>query len=237
MLRNIKTILGYKISAIDGDIGHVHDFYFDDFNWKLRYLVADTGNWMKENLVLVSTVALEQPDWQSRRFPIMLDRKSIETSPPVSKHEPVSVEREKEIAQYYRWPVYWPPVDLKPQYLSESDTMIAEQSHLRSINKVLDYNIHALDGKIGYVRDFIIDDQSWTIRYLVIDTKHFIPGNSVLVSPSWVQNVDWDNSQLDVDLDKKSIMDSPKYDPTKPVNEEYEMRLYDYYGRPVDWLH
>lgn len=46
MLKNIQSLQGHKLSANDGEIGHVADFLFDDQTWAIRYLVANTGSWL-----------------------------------------------------------------------------------------------------------------------------------------------------------------------------------------------
>jgi hypothetical protein len=108
--------------------------------------------------------------------------------------------------------------------------------HLRSSREVIGYYIRALDGEIGHVEDFIVEDETWVIRYVVVDTKNWLPwGKNVIVSPSWIERVDWADERVIVDLKKDIIEKSPDFDASKPVNREYEVRLYDYYGRPVYW--
>jgi len=108
--------------------------------------------------------------------------------------------------------------------------------HLRSTNELLGYDIEATDGEIGHVEDFIADEESWIIHYMVVDTRDWLPGKKVLVSPLWVDYISWAGSRVHVDLTRKMIKDSPEFDPKAPVNREYEERLYDYYGRPKYWL-
>jgi hypothetical protein len=107
--------------------------------------------------------------------------------------------------------------------------------HLRSTREVIGYHIRATDGKIGHVEDFIADDESWTIHYMVVDTQTWLRGKRVLIAPAWVSKVDWVEKSVYVNLRKESVKDSPEFDPTKPINREYEVRLYDYYGRPRYW--
>jgi hypothetical protein len=107
--------------------------------------------------------------------------------------------------------------------------------HLRSVGEVAGYHIEASDGEIGHIEDFIFDDETWKIRYVVVDTKNWLPGRKVLVSPLWVEDVSWRKRRVRVDLTQEEIKSSPEYDPTAPVNRQYEERLYDYYGRPRYW--
>jgi hypothetical protein len=122
------------------------------------------------------------------------------------------------------------PPELVEEFASESG-----DPHLRSTQEVLGYYIHASDGDLGHVEDFIVDDDNWTIRYMVVDTRNWLPGKKVLVAPEWITEVSWGESKVYVDLTQDAIKDSPEYDPTETVNRLYEERLYDFYGRPKYW--
>ena len=74
MLRSLKILLGDTVVANDGDIGKVHDFYFHDDTWIIRYLVVDTGHWLPGRKVLITPSALGKPDWDALTFPVALTR-------------------------------------------------------------------------------------------------------------------------------------------------------------------
>lgn len=236
MLRSLKEIQGYIIRVVDGDIGRVHEFYFDDFDWIIRYLVADTGTWLSSRRVLISPLALGRPDWEERILPVKLSREQVELSPPISVDEPVSRQMERELNLYYGWRPYWD--NRVPVRVAEEIEQIVSKPydpHLRSTKEVLGYHIQASDGEIGHIDDFILDDTIWTIRYLVVDTQNWLPGKKVLVSPAWVDTVEWTEKKIQIDLKRETIKNSPEFDPSQPVNHEYEIRLYDFYGRPKYW--
>jgi hypothetical protein len=107
--------------------------------------------------------------------------------------------------------------------------------HLRSTREVIGYHIQARDGEIGHVEDLIVEDEIWFIRYLVIDTRNWLPGRKVLVAPAWAEQVNWVERRVYLDLSRETVKNSPEFDPSMPVNREYEVRLYDYYGRPKYW--
>ena len=241
MLISIAKLKSYIVQAVDGSIGKVKDFYFDDENWTIRYLVADTGTWLSRQDALISPEALAQPDWEQHIFPVKLSQAEIKESPNVDTTKPISRRQESEILSYYHWPIYWTPggllaardarriVTLEENRKEQSEEDV--DAHLRSVNEVTGYHIRARDGEVGHVEDFIIDDQRWEINYLVIDTRNWLPGRKVLVSPSWTEKVSWPERQVHVDLAQETIKNSPEYDPSIPINEVYEERLYDFYGR------
>jgi uncharacterized protein YrrD len=246
-----RELRGYTLRATDGDIGSVDDFYFDDERWTVRYLVADTGGWLAGRKVLISPLALGEADWQEERLGVALTKEQVRDSPDIDTDKPVSRQHELEYNQYYGYPYYWggpglwgayPYPRLSPAYAAEAGQPVATarqesgDAHLRSVKVVTGHRIRARDGEIGHVEDFIVDDEDWAIRWMVVDTGSWLlPGRKVLVSPQWITQVSWGRGQVDVDLDRATIERSPEFDPAMPVNRGYETRLYDYYGRPVYW--
>lgn len=248
MLRSLKEIHNYVLQADDGEIGRCKDFLFDDRYWTIRYMMADTGKWLPGQQVIISPISLGQPDWRSRLFPVKLTKKQIEDCPGLDKDKPVSRQHEVEYYKYYAWPYYWSgdyawgpvayPGPLYTEKIPETNKTTESDSgdvHLRSVGEVTGYHIQATDDEIGHVKDFIIDDETWTIRYMVVDTRNWLPGKKVLVSPTWIASIDWAESKVKIVLTRKQVKESPVYDPSAPVNREYEEQLYDFYGRPKYW--
>jgi hypothetical protein len=122
-----------------------------------------------------------------------------------------------------------------PEPVQEVPELESADPHLRSAEEVRGYHIQATDHEIGHVEDYIVDDVSWSIRYMVVDTRNWLPGKKVIISPSWIGFVDWCNRSVEVLLTREEVKESPEYDPLTPVNREYEVRLYDFYGRPKYW--
>jgi hypothetical protein len=164
----------------------------------------------------------------------------------VDADKPVSRQNELEIHEYYGLGPYWLPggphgVDAVTEESVEKKKKPSRgrkriNRHLRSVKEVNGYHIRAADGEIGHVEDFILDDDDWTVRYMVIDTQNWLPGKKVLISPAWVEEVKWPERKVRVDLSRELIKNSPEYDPDEPVNKRFEERLYDYYGRPKYWV-
>jgi hypothetical protein len=105
------------------------------------------------------------------------------------------------------------------------------ESHLHSCNTVAGFHIHAIDGEIGHVDDFIVDDRSWAICYLRVDTSNWIGGKAVLVPQRALEDVNWYDSTIRVGVTRDKVLNSPEYD-AEMLNREYEQRLDAYYGPP-----
>lgn len=249
MQRSLKSMRGYTLLARDGEIGKVHGFLFDDHDWTVRYLVADTGTWLPGRRVLLWPGVLGRPDWSEQALPVELTREQVKASPPVRADEPVSRQKESDLHTYYGWPPYWrqrPPLSGPASGTSDAALAAAEAEmnaleektpdpHLRSSREVIGYHIEARDGEIGHVEDLIVNVEDWLIRYLVVDTRNWLPGRKVLVSPTWAEEISWRERKVRVDLSRETIENSPEFNPAEPVNRSYEVRLYDYYGRPKYW--
>lgn len=255
MLRDMKKLEKFTIEAKDGEIGSVHSFYFDDQSGFVRYLVVETGNWLTQRQVLISPEALGVPDWTNERLPVNLTKKQIEESPPVEREAPVSRQMETHLRDYYSWTPYWqtavapnpwqtmPPAvptvtgQMRERQVEQAGVVQPAESelHLRSSREVIGYHIQALDGEIGHVETFLVDDASWRIHYLVVDTRNWLPGKKVLIAPEWIEKFVWKESKVFVDLTTEQIQESPEYDDSFPVERAYEAELYDHYDTAGYW--
>ena len=248
MLRSLKELEHYAVSATDGDIGHVADFLLDDERWIVRYLVVETGGFFTGRRVLISPISFRQVDWSTRGFHLALTKDKVKNSPSVDVDKPVSRQHELDWFGYYGYPRYWGYSGLwgmgaYPGLLAagRSNGAPAEEPggsgdvHLRSAEEVRGYHIQGTDGPMGHVDDFIIDDETWEVRYLVIDTRNWWLDKKVLVSPYWANRISWAEGEVFVEMSRQKIKNSPEWNATAPINREYETRLYDYYGRPVYW--
>lgn len=251
MLRLIKPVAGYTLEAEDGPLGAVKDFLFDEEHWAVRYLVADTRRWLPGRKVLLSPVSVEKIDWTTRQVDLAMTQEDIEKAPDLDENEPVSRAYERRWHDSYGLSYYWispgiwgagmfpknlmnegvrPPLQPEERGGSEEDDPV-----LRSVKEVCGYHIQANDGEVGHVHDFIFDEESWVIRYLVVDTRNWLPGRKVLLAPGWMSAIHWAESNVTTSLSREAVKNAPVFDPARPVNREYEQRLYDYYGRPVYW--
>jgi uncharacterized protein YrrD len=246
VLSKAKTLKGYKLDSLDGEIGKVKEFYFDDRYWTIRYLVADTGNWLTGRQVLISPYALNSVIKSEKQLSVDLTKMQIENSPSLESHKPVSRQFEDDYYGYYGWPTYWsgssvwrdsPYIERNRNKWRESTKGAkAWDRHLRSTYEVTGYHLQALDGEIGHIEDFIIDDETWTIRYLIINTGNWWPGKKVLVSPQWIERVSWNESKAFVNLSRDTIKESPEYTEESLITRDYEIGLHRHYDRPGYWI-
>ena len=247
MLRSLKDLEGYGVSATDGDIGKVVDFLLDDEQWIIRYLVVNTGSWLNDREVLISPASFRKIEWANRFFHLALTKEKIRDSPGTSTDLPVSRQHERDHFQYYGYPCYWGssgiwylPVGplamaMAPDGAQQAPATADDDVHLRSAKSVRGYHIQGSDEEIGHVEDFIVDDETWAIRYLVVNTSNIWFGKKVLVSPLWALDISWEDKRVRLGLSRDKIKQSPEWLPEAPVNRAYEERLFDYYGHPVYW--
>jgi uncharacterized protein YrrD len=249
MLRSLNSLKGQPIEASDGKIGGIHDFFFDEFVWMVRYLVVDTGRWLTGRKVLLAPHAVSRIDPDNGVF-VDLTQEQVKSSPDIDTDKPVSRQRQIELHSHYAWPNYWAA---EAHMLSMTPPMPTGQAgrtapadeneehgdpHLRSMRAVLGYHIAASDGEMGHVDDLIFESPGWHIRYLVVDTRNWLPGRKVLLAPEWkVESFSWSDRTLPVDLTREQIKNSPEFDPSKPIDRDYEVRLHEFYGRRSYWTH
>ena len=252
MLRSMHDLENYAIGASDGEVGHVTDIYFDDQAWVIRYLVVDTGSWLISRKVLISPYAVQEADWERKRLPVRLTREQVKGSPDVDTQKPVSRQHEMDYADYYNYPYYWggegfwgdgmyfpvapiPSEDAKVHARAERARHKNDDPHLRSCRAVMGHQIHATDGDIGHVQGMLVDEETWAIRYLVVNTSDWWLGNQVLIPPEWIAEISWAEFKVSINLTRKTIKNSPRYESSEALNREQEMALHRHYDRPTYW--
>lgn len=259
-LRPLEELQSYTIGATDGDIGTIADVYFDDQSWTARYLVVDTGRWLSKRQVLIPPRAIQQIDAGGHRLITNLTRQQVKDSPPIETDRPVSRPYEMELYGHYGYPYYWigpyrwgltplgygapypvgaPPAgeSLAPAVVEELAAREREQAdpHLRSARDVRGHGIKATDGELGHVVDVWLEEESFAIRYLIVDPTSWWPGPHVLISTEWITAVSWGDSVVEVNVTKHQVRDAPQYHSTAGLDRDYEARYYRHYGRPGYW--
>ncbi len=254
MLYEANHLRGYDLTGIDGAIGKVREFYFDDRFWTVRYLASDSGDWLEGRQVLLSPRALVCVDPAVRCIRMDLARKQIEDSPHLSDEMPIDRQFEDDYHGYYGWEKYWsgpymwgvgdyPSAAASPYHAfefteqkSELENRTPWGSSLHGTHDVSGHRIQALDGEIGHVVDFLLDEETWAIRYLVVDTRNLWPGKRILIAPRWIDRVSWSETKVFVDLPRETIRNAPEYTDGCPVDRTYEAALHDYYRRQGYWV-
>jgi hypothetical protein len=230
MLDKARILIGCRLRSTDGEMGRLRDLYFDDRHWLVRYVVARTGDWLDGRRVLLLPQTLAGLDRAERRIDVGLTMSEIQHSPSAYKHRPMSERFELE----YGWGagVHW---GFERERRLAYRRISSGDPGLRSVRAVVGYQLHATDGEIGRVDDFLVDDQAWAIRYLVVETHRWLPGKKVLLSPDWIEQISWHHREAVVGLDRETIRRSPEYRDDVIVEREYEQSLHLHYDRPGYW--
>jgi len=243
MLRSIRNLFEDKLGALDGEIGHVNDFYFDDRNWAVRYLVADTGSWMPGRLVLISPHSFGALYQGGKTLLLNLTRQQIENGPSIDSHKPLSRHYEEEYHRNFGWPFHWdggrswgmsvrpaiPPAAkplLHEQTLAKGVKQETSEPHLHSVKAIVGYHLQATDGIIGHVADFLVSDENWVVQCMVVETRRWMSGKRVMILANQINRISWDESKIYVDLTKEAVLGSQGFDPSDFGVREHDPRLF-----------
>ena len=223
MIQNIHDLYDYKLVATDGEIGKIKDFYFDDHDWAIRYLVVDTGGWMGGRQVLLTPHSFGHFNHVSKVLPVHLTKEQIEKCPPIDDHQPVSRKYEMAYFQYYGWPYYWdgaslwgagayPMMTELPPWAAtkKSRRHHSKDQQLRSMRAVTGYAIRTVDGDIGKVSGFLADDTHWVIAELIVETGHWYAGKKIRLLPEHIERINYVGSTVQVNLTKEDLLNTAK---------------------------
>lgn len=240
MLHRVKDIENYEILATDGLVGHIKDLYFDDQTWVIRYFVVDTGSWLSGRKVLISPIALDHPNWTEKTLSVAITKEQVKNSPDIDTAMPVSRQHEMKHLDYYGYRRYWGDAGLwgsgsNPYLLSQGFTSVGRQSdgqsgaqdifadvelvrhrddnpHLRSCEVVLGYHIEATDGDIGHIDGMLVDEKTWGVRFLIVNTSNWWLGHQVLIEPQSIKGISWSAVLVSLNLTQQAVKKAPIYD-------------------------
>jgi hypothetical protein len=234
-LENTTELYGDKLVALDGDIGQIRDFYFEDKHWVIRYAVADTGSWLTGRLVLLSPHAFGELDQGEKTMHINLRKTQIEDSPSIESHKPVSRQYETDYYRYYGWPAYWDGGAIwglggYPAILPHSKEEVEAvekrhhkgDKHLHSAREVTGYAMETVDGQIGRVTGFLVDDRSWAIHELVVEAGHWYSGKEIRIPTDRVERISYKESKVYVTLTRADIQKTAEHELAKPALERHQ---------------
>jgi len=263
MLQTVKDLERYAIHATDGVIGHVRGVYFDDESWVVRYMVVDTGGWFANRKVLVSPFSVNHVDRLDRTLSVSITRQQLKDSPDIDTDKPISRQHESGYLGYYGYPYYWggggfwgagsfPSLLLnvsehgmagsdglnhieRLQVMRETGSEPGDDVHLRTCAAVTGYRIEATDGHLGHVKGFVLEEETWAIRYLIVSTSEWWIGHDVLVAVEWIDKVSWLESSVTVGLTRQAVKDSPAYDGARTLDREHEASVFKHYKKKGYW--
>lgn len=194
-----------------------------------------------------------------------LSKEQVKRCPDIDSDKPLSRTLEEALSNQYGWPMYWLPgmdgsfIALPGRHEGDQDGDSsatggdvaagdgakteeiaptrgkAGDPNLRSVNEIRGYHIHAIDGEIGHVEDFLVEDQLWDIQYMVVDTRNWLPGKDVVVSRLWITDIGWSDRSVVVNVKKERVKTSPEYQRMAPIDRTFEEKLFAHYDLPRYW--
>ena len=250
MVYKLKRMIGLHIKASDGALGKIKDVYFDDHSWIVRYLVVETGAFLAERQVLISPISVLNIDWDKNVVHVNLTMHQVKASPSIDTDKPVSRQHEADYFDYYGYPYYWTDPSLwvkatnpvspagRAAALRNSPGLQGEapfDPQLRSAKEVTGYGLRTVAEIMGHVEDFLLDSVTWAIRYVLVDTRNWLPGRHVVIPPAWIKDVEWDKQLVRVDVSPERVKSAPEFDLSIEFTREDEKRLFKHYGREAYW--
>jgi hypothetical protein len=260
MLFAVSGLLGCAVHASDGEVGAVKDFLFDDETWKIRWMAVGAGDWLPGRRVFIHPSAIApltlppkpslpmMSQGEPLTLTVNLTKAQIEAGPHAQEHDSVTKDMEALLYDHYGWDPYWGAsyfgAGLLPNAESEIVADAARRAaeaenppvdgadHLHSAAEFKGYTVHAEDGDIGHVENFLADDANWDIRYLVIATRNWWPGKIVQLSPYAVKDIDWFAEHVNMNVTRDRVRSAPAWDPLAMADEVSEGELHRHFGWP-----
>lgn len=239
MLVNAHKLKKMPIVLSEQDTGKITDFHFDDLFWRIRHIGIKAGGHNKINFIVVSRYQTGDQQSDPEFFPLYkplnynedgkarmeLKRWNEFSQTPVYQAGPLVKIRQGNFNEQHIYEAY--------KNVSSSDEKDYQylRAHIREIRAIIKSDLICSNGKAGWIKDVIIETNNWKIRYLVVQASD---GNrsekDILISPTWIKKIEWQNNDVYLNVNKNAILDSPAYDPEKPITNDFELRILRYYS-------
>jgi hypothetical protein len=194
-----KHMQGVCVVGSDGAAGHVFDMFFDDQSWHVKYLVVRLGGRLSAWHVLLKPDMVTHAAWTKRELHVSLSGQELRKLPGVESDPPVAYRKELQAARFTAW-----------EAGRIENVVVDGDPHLRNVRAVTGHRVEASDGHLGRIAEFIIDDTHWTIRYVVVNTRRLLPSLRVLIAPTWVQAINWEERTVRLSTSHQELEGTPE---------------------------
>jgi hypothetical protein len=247
MLASLTELRGYRVRGTDGEIGRFADLCFPDSEWVVRYAVVEMEDLGREALLL--STYLGRLNRGTHILSVETRREQVANTPPLDRSQPITRQEEKELHALYGWPIYWweqehdiTPIgglweeERVPEQTEESEAEAQAETEIEPEGPQLlfagdlveVYGIQAEGGEAGTLQDLIVDDETWMIPYLVVNTPE---AQRVLLATDYVETIDLGTRDLYVSLPRDAIAGGPVISATEPITPALEQSLREYYDQ------
>ncbi|MEN6451321.1 MAG: hypothetical protein ABFC96_12590 [Thermoguttaceae bacterium] len=206
MLISTRHAYGATLEGPQGRLGALYDILFDDQSWEVRHLLISRDRWFHGRQVLVDPEMIQWTDWRNRKLFTRMTKEDIDGCPGPETDLPDARRQASQSPQVLVWEAYWTGV------LDGGPEQQEGNPHLRSTKVLNGLHIHCTDGLFGHIDDFLVDDQAWTIRHLVVETRNWWPGKHVLIEPSSIRSIHWEDGEIYLSLSRQEVLSRPAYE-------------------------
>lgn len=230
MLRKINSLYRFKIYANDGRSGHIVEFLCNDEEWQIHHLVVNIGTWLFPQNVMVALEDITCIEWENREGFLRLSKVQLEQCPAIEAHRPAT--RRPQLPNYLRG--YWSEAPLvvfewmlprTPDQATEKQCRSEDEQpecYMVSTKDILRYKFQTRDGIVGFIKNLIVDDSNWQIKYMVAETKSWWSKKYTLFLPQWIRKSNWTSRNIKVDVNYQTLLHIAKNSLTQLLTTKIE---------------
>lgn len=238
MFASLTELRSYRIRGTDAELGKINDLCFRQNDWVVRYVVVGMEELARESLLL--TTYLGRLDRGSHTLTADILLEQVANTDPLDRSMPLEERDERRLHEQYGWPAIWwqeehdiEPIgglwSEEPRASENADEQEFESPRVMFAGDLLEaYAVEGEGGEIGRLLDVIVEDETWSIPYLVVGS----PGaERTLVATDYVQTIDLGTRNIYLSLPVGAVANSPILSSVGPITPELEQSLREYYDR------
>jgi hypothetical protein len=194
MFTSHTTLMKLPLVSTGGEEHQVRNLLFDDRSWTICFLVADAGRWFTRRQIVIRTSVMEEPDWTKGVITVKLTHQELAKCADAASVRTVSQQQQLALKRHFGWPESEPRWDVPPALVPaqrEFPVQANDDPHLRNTMDLVGYEVWSADRKVGIVSDFIMESNSWHIKYLSVKIGDWVYHEERFVPTLAVQNISW----------------------------------------------
>jgi hypothetical protein len=194
MFTSHTTLMKIPLVTTDQKEHQVRRLLFDDRSWTICFLVADAGRWFTRRQVVIGTDATDEPDWTKMVITVKITHQELATCADASTIRPVSQQQQLALKKYFGWPESELRCDVPAALVPaqrEFPVQANDDPHLRNTMDLVGYEVWSADRRVGILSDFIMEPNSWHIKYLSVKVGDWVHHEERFVPTLTVQSISW----------------------------------------------
>jgi sporulation protein YlmC with PRC-barrel domain len=205
MLITARNAFGTMVKGANGCFGNLYDILFNGQSWKVQNLLINCNHWYSGQQVAIEPQTVEETNWQNQNMTVQLTKEQIAQVSNTQSKQTTTTAKTCQANQVTTTNVYGTGA-------FNTTTQYNANTVAHSTKLCTGMNVYGTNGMVGYVDDFVVDDETWTVAHLIVEVQNQYTSKRVMIETNSIKSVCWEDGQVQLSLSTQEICDLPTYE-------------------------